>query len=209
MWTFLSAAGRARPLTPHDASTGQCPPGTPSTVEGELPSSPSGAVSPLSRYQRGALLLCAGSYAVDNMWLQAIAACLPRVADEWELSSAQVARLSSSTFFGMLSAFAWGFCTFSSSHPFFFVGPCLSFVINAKRKIALLLTCASPRCGCTRASGSLDPVVAGRCGRRVVSYGGIQLCSTVLNGYRGWCWGRWELTRICYPSHGDHRFGRI
>lgn len=67
--------------------------------------------SPLGRYQRRALLLTAGSYAFDNMWLQGIAAALPRVADEWDLTPAQAARFSSATFAGMmLGAFAWGLC---------------------------------------------------------------------------------------------------
>lgn len=57
---------------------------------------------------------------MDNMWLQGIAACLPRVADEWDLTSAQSARLSSFTFLGMLSTFAWGICeSFVRSFPSF------------------------------------------------------------------------------------------
>ncbi|MCO5614000.1 hypothetical protein L7F22_068280 [Adiantum nelumboides] len=63
----------------------------------------------MGRYQYAVLILSGFGWAADNMWLQGVAICLPRIQDEWEIRDQWIGLVSSSTFAGMMiGALAWG-----------------------------------------------------------------------------------------------------
>lgn len=63
----------------------------------------------MGRYQYAVLVLSGFGWAADNMWLQGVAICLPRIQDEWQIRDQWIGLVSSSTFAGMMiGALAWG-----------------------------------------------------------------------------------------------------